>query len=107
MSNFSLTVQLDGLCFTLEGEYTPGEAPEFYDLNGDPGHPGTPPEIEIDPDTVVAFIGDKDTGEQIAVPGGPILDFAEKWDELEEEVSKLLDSSNYWERDPDEGRDDY
>ena len=78
MNKISETVELEEGTFEVEYYYSPEEPDQYYDRNGDPGTPGTPPEIEI---TTVTYKN---------VDVTEIID-AEIIDEIEKELWTLYD----------------
>lgn len=58
MVNRSVTIQLDGIYFLVDGQYTPGRKGKDY-LNGDPGYPSESPDFVINQIRILHF----DTGE--------------------------------------------
>lgn len=47
MVNRSVTIQLDGICFRVEGKFTPGRKGKDYLPNGDPGYQSESADFEI------------------------------------------------------------
>lgn len=43
-----ISIEFKGLEFVIAGDYTPGEPAEMYDRNGEPGHPGSNCEFDIE-----------------------------------------------------------
>ena len=87
---FNMTIEFDEIMFEAEGQFTPSTPDIMYFSNGDPGEPGSAAEIIIE--TVTAYIPrSEDDDEQVAVAGGAVLDFGDKWAEFEASLIQLVD----------------
>lgn len=77
----SSTITIGGIELFVEYEYTPEEPMVWTYSNGDPGHPGTPAQIDI----VFVWLGDNDISDLLYALG--------TFPKLEEAVGEVIDEN--------------